>query len=209
MNDALRRRILRKLDTLPETQVYQVLDYIEFMESRYNRGIPEDVTALQRLAERLEDGLRKGRVNPANLREAFQLIATADRVLSSVSTAGKQLLQELQDPVEDRPTGDRPTGDRPTRDRSPGDRATGDRPTRDRSPGDRATGDRATGDRATGDRATGDRATGDRTTEDRSPGGTPSGRPMVPEEGLADPRHRRRSTPPADPPTPSPSDPAG
>jgi hypothetical protein len=169
MNDALRRRILRKLDTLPETQVYQVLDYIEFMESRYNRGIPEDVTALQRLAERLEDGLRKGRVNPANLREAFQLIATADRVLSSVSTAGKQLLQELQDPVEDRPTGDRPT--------------------RDRSPGDRATGDR--------------------TTEDRSPGGTPSGRPMVPEEGLADPRHRRRSTPPADPPTPSPSDPAG
>jgi hypothetical protein len=102
MNDALRRRILRKLDTLPEAQLYQVLDYIEFMESKYNRGIPEDVTTLQRLAERLDDGLRKGRVNPANLREAFQLISTADRVLSSVSMAGKQLLQELQESGEER-----------------------------------------------------------------------------------------------------------
>lgn len=97
MNDALRRRILRKLDTLPEAQLYQVVDYIEFMESRYNRGVPEDVTTLQRLAERLDDGLRKGRVNPANLREAFQLISAADRVLSSVSLAGKRLLQELQE----------------------------------------------------------------------------------------------------------------
>jgi hypothetical protein len=102
MHDALRRRILRKLDTLPEAQLYQVLDYIEFMESKYNRGVPEEATTLQRLAERLEDGLRKGRVSPTNLREAFQIIASADRVLSSVSSAGKQLLQELQEPTEGR-----------------------------------------------------------------------------------------------------------
>ncbi len=102
MHDALRRRILRRLDTLPEAQLYQVLDFIEFMESKYNRGVPEEATTLQRLAERLEDGLRKGRVSPTNLREAFQLIASADRVLSSVSSAGKQLLQELQEPGEGR-----------------------------------------------------------------------------------------------------------
>lgn len=111
MHDALRRRILRRLESLPEAQIYQVLDYIEFLESRYNRGIPETATALQKLAERLEDGLRKGKVNPANLREAFQLISSADRVLSSVSSAGKQLLNELQavgeDPEELPPT--RPT----------------------------------------------------------------------------------------------------
>jgi len=96
MHEAMRKRILRRLETLPETQLYQVLDYIEFLESRYNRGIPEETTALQKLAEKLEDGLRKGNVNPSNLREAFQLISTADRVLSSVSAAGKQLLDELQ-----------------------------------------------------------------------------------------------------------------
>jgi len=100
MHEAMRKRILRRLETLPETQLYQVLDYIEFLESRYNRGIPEETTALQKLAEKLEDGLRKGKVNPSNVREAFQLIATADRVLSSVSAAGKQLLDELQAPEE-------------------------------------------------------------------------------------------------------------
>ncbi|CAN5788664.1 hypothetical protein BH23GEM11_BH23GEM11_15250 [soil metagenome] len=100
MHEAMRKRILRRLETLPETQLYQVLDYIEFLESRYNRGIPEETTALQKLAEKLEDGLRKGKVNPSNLREAFQLISTADRVLSSVSAAGKQLLDELQAPED-------------------------------------------------------------------------------------------------------------
>ncbi len=96
MHDAMRRRILRKLETLPEPQLYQVLDYLEFLESRYNRGIPDETTPLQKLAERLEDGLRKGNVNPSNVREAFQLISTADRVLQSVSARGRQLLDELQ-----------------------------------------------------------------------------------------------------------------
>ncbi|TVP76904.1 MAG: hypothetical protein EA352_04810 [Gemmatimonadales bacterium] len=109
MNDMLRRRILRRLETLPEEQLYQVLDYIEFLESRYNRGGVSDASGLQRLAERLEDGLRKRTVNPSNLREAFQVISAADRVLSSVSTAGRQILDELQvgpEPGEGRPSGD-------------------------------------------------------------------------------------------------------
>jgi hypothetical protein len=103
MNDVLRSRILRKLESLPDPQIYQVLDYIEFLESRYNRGIADDATTLQKLAERFEDGLRKRTVNPANLREAFQLISAADRVLSSVSSAGRQILDDLQLPPEDRP----------------------------------------------------------------------------------------------------------
>lgn len=96
MNDVLRQRILRRLETLPEARLYQVLDYIEFLESRYNRGVPDDASGLQRLAERLEDGLRRRTVNPSNLREAFQVISAADRVLSSVSSAGRQILDEMQ-----------------------------------------------------------------------------------------------------------------
>ncbi len=102
MNDVLRTRILRKLESLPEDRIYQVLDYIEFLESRYNRGVVDDATALQKLAERFEDGLRKRTMNPSNLREAFQLISAADRVLSSVSNAGRQILDELQVPLEER-----------------------------------------------------------------------------------------------------------
>jgi hypothetical protein len=112
MHDALRRRVLRRLETLPEVQLYQVLDYIEFLESRYNRGPVTDASGLQKLAEKLEDGLRKKTVNPSNLREAFQLIAAADRVLSSVSEAGKEILSELQAELQT-PSGPGDQGDAP------------------------------------------------------------------------------------------------
>ena len=35
MNDILRERLLRKLEALSEEKAYQVLDYIEFLESKY------------------------------------------------------------------------------------------------------------------------------------------------------------------------------
>jgi len=60
MNDILRDRLLRKLDTLPDDKAYQVLDYVEFLESKYaerQAGAP----AFQRAAETLEDTLRAGR----------------------------------------------------------------------------------------------------------------------------------------------------
>ena len=34
MNDILRERLIRKLDTLPEEKIYQILDYIDFLESK-------------------------------------------------------------------------------------------------------------------------------------------------------------------------------
>jgi hypothetical protein len=96
MHEALRRRILRRLEALPEARLYQVLDYIEFLESRYGEGKSDDVSTLQTLAERLEDGLRKRTLSPNTLREAFQVISAADKVLHSISETGKNLLAELQ-----------------------------------------------------------------------------------------------------------------
>lgn len=88
---------MRKLESLPEAQLYQALDYIEFLESKYAPGgsLVEETSGLQKFAESLEDRLRRKAVSPATIREAFQLIASADRVLSGVTTAGKQLLSEL------------------------------------------------------------------------------------------------------------------
>lgn len=94
MHDVLRARVVRKIESLPENQVYQVLDFIEFLESKYAPSLKEQTSGLQRLAEGLEDQLRKRAFNPSNLREAFQLIAAADRALSSVAQAGRQLLGE-------------------------------------------------------------------------------------------------------------------
>jgi hypothetical protein len=43
-------------------------------------------------------------MSPATLREAFQLISAADRVLSNVSTAGKQLMEEFTADTLERPS---------------------------------------------------------------------------------------------------------
>jgi hypothetical protein len=95
MHDILRQRLMRKIESLPEEQVYQMLDYIEFLESKYGTDKAEETSGLRRFAEAMEDKLRKKAMSPATLREAFQLISAADRVLSNVSSAGKKLMDEL------------------------------------------------------------------------------------------------------------------
>ena len=95
MHDILRERLMRKIESLPEEQVYQILDYIEFLESKYGADTAEETSRLRRFAEAMEDKLRKKAMSPATLREAFQLISAADRVLSNVSSAGRKLMEEL------------------------------------------------------------------------------------------------------------------
>jgi hypothetical protein len=102
MHDVLRTRVLRKLESLPEDQVYQILDYIEFLESKYARNVSPETPGLQSLAEKLEDQLRRRAVSPSSLREAFQLISAADKVLSNISNVGKELLGELNGPHDAR-----------------------------------------------------------------------------------------------------------
>jgi Protein of unknown function (DUF2281) len=100
MHDVLRQRLLRKIESLPDEQIYQVLDYIEFLESKYSGAGPVEASGLQKFAEGLEDKLRKRAVSPSTIREAFQLISAADRVLSGVSSAGRQILADLNQVLE-------------------------------------------------------------------------------------------------------------
>ena len=95
MHDVLRQRLLRKIESLPDEQIYQVLDYIEFLESKYASAASVEASGLQKFAEGLEDKLRRRAVSPSTIREAFQLISAADRVLSGVSSAGRQILADL------------------------------------------------------------------------------------------------------------------
>jgi hypothetical protein len=100
MHDVLRQRLLRKIESLPDEQIYQVLDYIEFLESKYASPELVEASGLQKFAEGLEDKLRRRAVSPSTIREAFQLISAADRVLSGVSSAGRQILEDLNQVLE-------------------------------------------------------------------------------------------------------------
>lgn len=105
MHDVLRARVMRKIESLPEEQIYQVLDYIEFLDSRYGSSEDEKLASgFQRLGEGLEDRMRKRAFKPSNLREAFQVIAAADRAFSGVAQAGRQLFEELAGGADDAET---------------------------------------------------------------------------------------------------------
>jgi hypothetical protein len=100
MHDVLRQQLLRKIESLPDEKIYQVLDYIEFLESKYAQAPPVEASGLQKFAENLQDKLRRKALSPSTIREAFQLISAADRVLSGVSSAGRQLLSEIGEVLE-------------------------------------------------------------------------------------------------------------
>lgn len=117
MHDVLRNRVMRKIESLPEEQIYQVLDYIEFLETRYSPGGKgTEAGGFQKLGEGIEDGLRKRAFNPSNLREAFQVIAAADRALRGVARAGRDLFGEIAEGVTGGAPEDRDPDEGPSED---------------------------------------------------------------------------------------------
>ncbi len=141
MHDILRQRLMRKIESLPEQQVYQILDYIEFLESKYGPEGTEETSGLQRFGEAMEDKLRKT-MSPAKLREAFQLISAADKVLSNVASRGKKLMEELTPGYEDASDADdvraedELSADEPVGELSAAEPTVGEEPARDDEPGD-------------------------------------------------------------------------
>mgnify|MGYP001477416540 FL=1 len=54
MNEHLKQRILRRLEALPDERAYQVLDFVEYLESRYAaRSAPRGFLA--KITETVED----------------------------------------------------------------------------------------------------------------------------------------------------------
>ena len=95
MNQFLRERILRKLDALSDERAYQVLDYVEFLESKYAERQNPSANVLQRFAETVEDRLRAGRVSAATISETMGLMNKAMGVLSGVAAAGKSVANDI------------------------------------------------------------------------------------------------------------------
>jgi len=93
VNDVLAERIRRKLDTLSDEQAYQILDYVEFLESKYSQraaGAP----AFQKVAETLEDTLRAGRVPLNIIRGTMDTVGKAGKFLEGLAAAGKAAVED-------------------------------------------------------------------------------------------------------------------
>jgi len=95
MNEHLRDRILRKLDTLSDERGYQVLDYAEFLESRYAERATATASAFTRLTEAIEDRLRAGKVSASAISETIGFMNRAAGVLNNALDAGRSVANEI------------------------------------------------------------------------------------------------------------------
>ena len=95
MNEVLKKQIWRKLEELPEEKQFQVLDYIRFLESEYADVVSRG-SGFQRVAERVQDEMRRVKAPAAAMRETMRAFGAADRVVNSFREAAKEFLAELE-----------------------------------------------------------------------------------------------------------------
>ena len=98
MNENLKTNIVQKLENLTDEAGRQLLDYIEFLESKFNRSTRERST-LERLAENVEGTLRSNPIGEAAIKGTGGIIDAAGSVARGVVAAGQAVLDELQQVV--------------------------------------------------------------------------------------------------------------
>jgi len=99
MNEHLRDRILRKMETLSDDRGYQVLDYVEFLESRYAERESPSASTFTRFTEAIEDKLRAGKVSASAIAETVGFMNRAANVLNSALETGKNMANDLVNPT--------------------------------------------------------------------------------------------------------------
>jgi len=93
MNDLLRQRILRRLESLPEERAYQILDYIEFLESKYaERSAPSGLLA--RITETVEDTMRAAKLPVTAISGTASAVDSASRIMKGLAAAGQAVVEE-------------------------------------------------------------------------------------------------------------------
>ena len=110
MNELLVERIRRRLETLADDRAYQVLDYIEFLESKYAER-PAGAPAFQRVAETLEDTLRAGRVPVNVIKGTMDAVGKAGRFFEGLAAAGRAVVDkaaEAKPASETKPAAEKP-----------------------------------------------------------------------------------------------------
>ena len=93
MNDLLKQRILRALEPLSDERAYQVLDYLEFLSSKYaERARPSGILA--KITETVEDTMRAGKLPLQAISGTMGLMDSAAKVMKGLAAAGQAVVEE-------------------------------------------------------------------------------------------------------------------
>ncbi len=93
MQEHLKDRILRRLEALPDERSYQVLDYIEFLESKYaERSTPDNI--FTRLTDTVENTLRAGKMPVDAIAGTVTFFDGASKVMRGLASAAQSVVDE-------------------------------------------------------------------------------------------------------------------
>lgn len=106
MDELLKKRLDRALEGLPDDKVRQLLDYIEFLKSKY-AGRAAQPSTIERIADSVEDTLRVGRAPIAAIKGTRDVLDTADKVVRGIADAGRSVVDELQEQFKPEPEDDK------------------------------------------------------------------------------------------------------
>lgn len=95
MNPYVRDRIDRKLETLSDERLYQVLDYVEFLENKYAEKPAPTTNVFQRFTDGVEDTLRAGGLAVGTVSEAMGFLNKAMGVLNDVAQTTKTVATDV------------------------------------------------------------------------------------------------------------------
>jgi hypothetical protein len=102
MNDILMQRIQRRLEALSDERGYQVLDYVEFLESKFaERAAPTGVFA--KFTETVEDTMRAGKLPIKAISGTMGVMDSAAKVMKGFAAAGKSVVEEAVRAAEGKP----------------------------------------------------------------------------------------------------------
>lgn len=93
MQDHLKDRIIRRLEALPDDRAYQVLDYIEFLESKYaERSTPDNI--FTRLQDTVENTMRAGKMPIEAISGTVTFFDGASKVMRGLASAAQSVVDE-------------------------------------------------------------------------------------------------------------------
>ena len=100
MNDLLTQRILRNLENLDDERGYRILDFIEFLNSKYaDRSNPSGLFA--KITDTVEDTMRAGKLPLQAISGTMGLMDSAGKVMKGLAAAGEVVVGEAVRAAED------------------------------------------------------------------------------------------------------------
>jgi hypothetical protein len=100
MDDLLKQRISRLLETLDDEKAYQVLDYAEFLTSKYaQRAEPQGLLA--KITSTVENTMRAGKLPVQAITGTMSVMDSAAKVMKGLAAAGQAVVDEAMKAAEE------------------------------------------------------------------------------------------------------------